>query len=189
MAAATSSGGLRSTNVVHRCGRATPLLSGAAHLGPSWRIHTLGITLWTPTFRTRAPRCGYLGDNSCMTALQMGVTTGFNYPVCGLRGAVHSMGELCTGDIHPSYTGPWAGHLRQRGLCTESTGPTTTMRPITMDPAPSTWGKSGSRSTRAGQPPGTTGQVLVEGPGGIRVSAHLCMRLSSPMCVEGRVYR
>ena len=145
-AAATSPGGLRSTIVVHRCGRTPPPFVTSHPPSPYLAPPHVGDNPVDTGFAHRHTLCGYQGENPWMTARQMGVTTGFTYPICGRRETVHNRGELCTVRIHRSYTQTWAGHLRQRGLSTESTGPTTTMRPITLDPAPSTWGKCGSRS-------------------------------------------
>jgi hypothetical protein len=175
----------RSTNVIHRCGPALPAFTRPT-THRSVRPHIGDNSVDTPVSHTNQG-CGRPGDNRCMTGPRLGLTRCLPDLRCGRTEPLHRSAELSTAGIHLSYTGQPGRHLRKRGWSTESTGPTTTMRPRTMDPAPSTWGKVQPLITPEKEPRRTTDQVLAGGPCGIRVRAHLRVHLSSHMFVEGRV--
>ena len=191
LAAPTSLGGRRSTIVVHWCGRTlSPFVTSRPPL-PPFVVHPhVGDNSVDTCRARRRTHCGHPEDNPCMTARSLGVTAGFPDPSCGRPEPVPRRTELSTAGVHPSYTEPWAAPPATTGLVHRIHRPYDNDETYINGSSPEYLGKEQLLiQPRTGNLRGTTGRVLAGGPGGIRVSAHRCMRLPAQLCVEGRVYR
>ena len=189
-AAATSFGGLRSTIVVHWCGRTLPPFVTSRPPLPPFLVHPhVGDNSVDTCGARRRTHCGHPGDNPCMTARSLGITAGFPDPSCGRPEPVPRRTELSTAGVHPSYTEPWVAPPATTGLVHRIHRPYDNDETYINGSSPEYLGKDQPMLHPARERAGSTGQVLAAGPGGIKVSAHRCMRLSSHTFVEGRVYR